>query len=32
MAPTVEPFESALNLTLLRQANSGPALARNAKI
>lgn len=30
MAPTVEPFESALNLTLLRQANSGPAQARNA--
>ncbi|MBW4485931.1 MAG: glycosyltransferase [Tildeniella torsiva UHER 1998/13D] len=30
MAPTVEPFESALNLTLLRQVNSGPAQARNA--
>lgn len=30
MAPTVAPFESALNLTLLRQVNSGPAQARNA--
>ncbi|PZV21666.1 MAG: glycosyl transferase [Leptolyngbya sp.] len=30
MAPTVEPFESALTLTLLRQVNSGPAQARNA--
>jgi glycosyltransferase involved in cell wall biosynthesis len=30
MAPTVEPFGSALNLTLLRQVNSGPAQARNA--
>ncbi len=30
MAPTVEPFTSNLNLTLLRQVNSGPAQARNA--
>lgn len=30
MAPTVEPFESVLNLTLLRQVNGGPAQARNA--
>ncbi|TVQ08721.1 MAG: glycosyltransferase [Leptolyngbya sp. DLM2.Bin27] len=30
IAPVTEPFELALNLTLLRQENSGPACARNA--
>ncbi|MFQ4136062.1 glycosyltransferase family 2 protein [Nodosilinea sp. PGN35] len=30
LAATVEPFEAVLNLTLLRQVNSGPAKARNA--
>ncbi|MBD2232259.1 glycosyltransferase [Phormidium tenue] len=30
LAPTVKPFEAHLNLTLLRQVNSGPAQARNA--
>ena len=30
LAPVVEPFKTTLNLRFLRQANSGPASARNA--
>ena len=30
MAPTVAPFRASLNLTLIEQANGGPAKARNA--
>jgi GT2 family glycosyltransferase len=30
MAPTIAPFRASLNLTLIEQANGGPAKARNA--